>query len=389
MPQNPSIKTHLRYSSIWLLCFLLLSPLCLADNEQEKRQQLKSLNKEMQEIKGLLLTFKNQRSQLQQSLAKSEIAIGSIQNKIANVQKKINRQQADLKKLQKDRSNITLAKKKQKKLIEQQILAAFQIGQQKKLKMLLNQDQPEKLSRALKYYDYFNQARTEQINDYVATIETLNKLELSIAEKTQSLASAKQVLDTQKKNLTDGKKERERSLTKINRSIKNKDQRLQKISAEQKQLKNLIATLEQAISNIKIPDDYNAFINLKGKLPWPLEGKIKNSFGSRRSESSLRWQGINIGASAGSQVKAIHHGRVVFADWFRGSGLLVIIDHGDGYMSLYAHNQSLLIEPGQWIDSGDVIATVGNSGGQKNAGLYFEIRHNGEPTDPKRWCKRV
>ncbi|MDC3332982.1 peptidoglycan DD-metalloendopeptidase family protein, partial [bacterium] len=124
-------------------------------------------------------------------------------------------------------------------------------------------------------------------------------------------------------------------------------------------------------------------------MPWPTAGKLANSFGSKRNGTTLRWQGVNINARQGSDVKAIHYGRVVFADWFRGSGLLVIIDHGDGYMSLYGHNQSLLKSPGEWVIPGESIATVGNSGGQKSAGLYFEIRKNGKPTDPKRWCKRT
>ena len=134
---------------------------------------------------------------------------------------------------------------------------------------------------------------------------------------------------------------------------------------------------------------YQPFGKLKGKLPWPVVGKPSNRFGRYRNGTSLRWQGLTIPSTEGNRVEAIHSGRIVFADWLRGSGLLVIIDHGDGYMSLYAHNQSLLKEIGDWVNPGDTIATVGNSGGQQRSGLYFEIRHNGKPTDPKRWCKRV
>jgi len=161
------------------------------------------------------------------------------------------------------------------------------------------------------------------------------------------------------------------------------------MAKDRSQLERLLDAVEQSIANLEIPSDYRPFHKLKGKLHWPTKGKISKRFGSSRSGSNLRWQGVTLTAKEGSEVNAIHHGRVVFADWFRGSGLLIIIDHGDGYMSLYGHNQSLLIEPGDWVTVGEQIATVGNSGGKKHAGLYFEIRHKGQPTDPRHWCKRA
>jgi septal ring factor EnvC (AmiA/AmiB activator) len=123
-------------------------------------------------------------------------------------------------------------------------------------------------------------------------------------------------------------------------------------------------------------------------MPWPVDGKARNRFGRDRDGGPLKWHGLMIAASEGSTVSAIHHGRVVFADWFRGSGLLRILDHGAGYRSLYGHNQSLLREVGEWVDVGDAIGTVGNSGGRQRTALYFEIRKDGKPTDPDKWCKK-
>jgi septal ring factor EnvC (AmiA/AmiB activator) len=121
-------------------------------------------------------------------------------------------------------------------------------------------------------------------------------------------------------------------------------------------------------------------------MDWPVAGKVVSHFGRPRSEGGLRWQGAQIEAAEGTEVRAIHHGRVVFADWFRGQGLLIIIDHGDGYMSLYSHNKSLLRETGDWVTVGEPIATIGNSGGLSEYGLYFEIRHRGKASNPARWC---
>ena len=351
-----------------------------ADDEAQKRQQLKQLNAEMRQLNKLLNRFKGQRSELQTALQKSEVDIGAIQNKVRKIQRQLAHEQRELKDLQQQRSGLQAAKRGQQKFIEQQILAAYQVGQQKKIKVLLNQEKPDKISRALAYYDYFNLARTEQIEAYVTLISELNNIEPKIIEKTNTLADAKDQLTRQHKKLLTSKQQREQNLAKINSAIKNQDQRLRKMNKDRSELERLLEAVEQTLANIKLPSDYRPFHSVKGKLPWPVDGKPSNRFGSRRS-GTLRWQGLSI--------SAIHHGRVVFADWLRGSGLLVIVDHGNGYMSLYAHNQSLLKETGEWVSAGETIATVGDSGGQASAGLYFEIRHNGKPTDPRRWCKRA
>ena len=371
-------------------CLLLLiaTPPAFA-NDTDKQQQLQKLNREMDSLRKLLDGFQSQRSELQRALKKSEVSIGNIQQRVRRIQRQLASEQQQLKTLQKQRQQLNAEKRQQQKYIEQQILAAYQIGQQKKIKLLLNQQQPDKVSRALAYYDRFNRARKEQIDSYLETIEQLNRLEPAIAAKTDSLTKARQALGREHDQLLATQQQRQQSLAKINSSIKSKDQRLKQIERDRKELERLLDAVEQTLADISIPGEYQPFQQLRGKLPWPVAGTPSNRFGKRRSDSSLRWQGLSIPARAGSRVEAIHSGRVVFADWLRGSGLLIIIDHGDGYMSLYGHNQSLLRELGEWVNPGDLIATVGNSGGQQNAGLYFEIRHNGKPTDPSGWCRRV
>lgn len=386
---------QLQARSIWrrtalIMLAVLLSGFCAANDDEEKtRRQLEQLSKEMKELRGLLDNFKAQRSDLQNSLRKSEVSIGQIQNKIRTIQQQLNNEEAELRTLQKKRQQLQSSKREQQKFIEQQILAAYQVGQQKKIKILLNQEDPDKISRALTYYDYFNEARSDQIQSYITIITDLDEIEPKIVTKTASLSAAKAQLSKEHRSLLNNKKQRQANLDKINSKINNNDQRLKKISKDRSELERLVSAFEQTLANITIPSDYSPFKSLKGKLPWPVSGKPNNRFGYRRNNTSMRWQGLAIPATEGSQVEAIHHGRIVFADWLRGSGLLVIVDHGDGYMSLYAHNQSLLKETGDWVNPGDTIATVGNSGGQQQAGLYFEIRHNGKPTDPKKWCKRV
>ena len=185
-----------------------------------------------------------------------------------------------------------------------------------------------------------------------------------------------------------GKQQRQRDLGLLNKAIRGKDARLQKMAADREELERLLEVIEQAVAELQIPMEFQDFASQKGAMYWPVTGKPSNRFGGRRAGSQMRWRGLVIPAEEGSRVASIHHGRVVFADWFRGSGLLLIIDHGDGYMSLYAHNQALLRDVGEWVSGGSPVAMVGNSGGQQEAALYFEIRHDGKPINPDAWMSR-
>lgn len=374
-----------------LCCLVMLtmgSPLAWCDDEGDKRTQLKQLNKEISNLRKRLKSFRNQRSDLQNNLRSAEIKISQHQQTIQHTQQQLKKRKTELKTLQDQRKTLQTDRLEQQKMISSQVLAAFQIGQQKKLKVLLNQEDPEKLSRALTYYDYFNRARSEQIHRYINIISELDTLEPQIEAKTTELKLTTERLTQSHTKLLSTQQERQRSLAKINSTIKNKDQRLKSINKDRIELERLIKAVEQAITNISLPNQYRPFSQFKGKLSWPVNGKPNNRFGKPRSGSHIRWQGVTIPVIQGSAVSAIHHGRVVFADWLRGSGLLLIIDHGDGYMSLYAHNQSLLAETGDWVTTSEKIATAGNTGGQNQSQLYFEIRHNGKPVNPRQWCKR-
>ena len=370
------------------LAWLMFSPLALADQQQDQ-QKLQQLDREMSSLRRVLGDFKNQRSQLQNELKQSEVSIGSIQRRVRSLTQQLQTEQRQLKTLRQQRQQLNGSKREQQQYIQKQILSAYQMGQQNKIKLLLNQQHPDKISRALAYYDYFNRARQQQISGYIDVLNELKEIEPAIAAKTASLSQARQRLKDEHDTLLSRQQQRQQSLATINASIKSKDQRLQQIQRDRGELERLLNAVEQTLADISLPGDSRPFKQLRGKLPWPVAGKPANRFGKRRSGSSLRWQGLSIPAAAGSRVEAIHSGRVVFADWLRGAGLLIIVDHGDGYMSLYGHNESLLKDLGEWVNPGDLIATVGNSGGQTRAGLYFEIRHRGKPTDPRRWCRRV
>lgn len=375
-----------RFAPVLGVVCLLQAPPSLAKPASEA--DLKKLKNEIHTLQKQLDKHQDQRKEVNKSLRTSEVSIGRIQKQLSQVNAKISKQTEKLKGLQQRRRRLQQSKQDQQAYLAQYMVAAYQIGNEKKLKVLLNQEHPDRLSRVLTYYDYFRAARSERIDEFLNTLSELDNIEPEIVSVREELESAQQKLVAERAELRIHKAQREKALREIDASIRSKDERIRGLIQDQKELQKLLDAMEETIANLKIPSDYRPFKALKGKLPWPTKGKPVNHFG-RKNSGGVKWQGLLISTPVGSSVKAIHHGRVVFADWFRGKGLLMIIDHGDGYMSLYAHNQSLLREAGDWVKTGDIIATTGNSGGLNESALYFEIRRQGKPEDPSRWCKRT
>lgn len=348
---------------------------------QKLKGLIEQLNRELQSVKG-------SRDQLQNELQKSETEIADLVKKIERLKGELKQEKKQLQQLNKERDQLHDARRQQQKHIAQQVRAAYRLGQQGNLKLLLNQESPERVSRMLKYYDYFLTARADKINTYLDTINDLNRVEPQIQQKARQLEQNKSRLQQRHSQLDNRQQERQHTLAKLNRTIDSKDAQLRKLAADRQRLQQLLDQVAAAVASITLPGGDQPFAQLKGKLPWPTRGKIQHRFGSARVAGKLKWDGVLIKAPAGREVQAVHHGRVVFADYLRGQGLLLIIDHGGGYMSLYAHNQTLLRETGDWVSGGETVATVGNSGGRSQVGLYFEIRHQGKPTDPSRWLTR-
>ena len=237
------------------------------------------------------------------------------------------------------------------------------------------------------YYRYLFEARSELLAEYRGTLEELAGVQQQIDASTVALAEREAELKSQQQAVMNAQGERQLAVLDLSESIDSNAEQLKEKEADRQKLESLLAAIEEAVVNLRVPEDFQPFSKVRGKMPWPVAGKPSNRFGNPRNEGKMRWQGVAIPAEEGATVRAIHHGRVVYADWLRGSGLLLIIDHGDGYMSLYAHNQSLLKDVGEWVTAGTAISTVGNSGGQDRFALYFEVRHQGKPVDPAAWCQ--
>ena len=360
-------------------------------SEAEYQAKLEALQNTIKELETELSTVKDSRGKLLDQLESNETRINELMEKIDEIKADLQSEGQALNQLQQQRKQLASEQSSQKKHIAQQVRASYRLGKQSNLKLLLNQDDPQAISRMVKYYDYVLHARTEKLNHYAATVDELNRVEPAILTKTAHLKRNQQALQDRYADLQSAQKQRQNTLARLDATIKTKDEQLRKASQDQAAIERVLSRLQtvtgtSANSHRPFANDSTPFTRLKGKLPWPTQGALTHKFGSYRVAGKLKWDGVVISAQEGAAVKAIHHGRVVFADYLRGQGLLIIVDHGEGYMSLYAHNQSLNKSVGSWVAAGEVIAQVGRSGGQQQAGLYFEIRQKGQPTNPSSWC---
>jgi septal ring factor EnvC (AmiA/AmiB activator) len=370
----------------WILCSgLFLTSQVLAQNAATP-EELERINSAIAKIQTEVANTRNQRGALTTEIQQSEQSIQAVIRQIEEINALVADKELKLPELEKQATDLEQSVAQQQQLIGSYLRSAWISGNQGYLKLLLSQQNPQQSARMLRYYQYLNNARAARITAYKQTLENLNLVKASISGTTEELQQKQQELREQQNLLASAQAERQQIVAKLDASLAERGDELAKLEQEKIEISRLLEEIRRSISNIALGTDQEPFADRKGKLAWPLDGRIQQTFGSRHSLGDLRWEGVTIAGTAGEDIHAIHHGRVVFADWFSTSGLLLIIDHGDGYMSLYAHNQDLFKTVGEWVAAGEVIAAVGNTGGSRDYGLYFEIRHNGKAENPSLWC---
>ncbi|MCK4742554.1 MAG: peptidoglycan DD-metalloendopeptidase family protein [Sulfuriflexus sp.] len=371
--------------------FILLSPLHADEFTDTELQQnkLNELRQRIEKIQSGLSKQQDKHSKLRNQLKKSEKSIGKVNRQLIIIKRKLRNQQSELRKLKSKQQASQVDLTKQRKALGGQIRTAYAIGRQEYLKLLLNQQKPTEMGRTLVLYDYLNRARIESIAKIDAKVLQLALLQEKINKQTLKLKSTRQKRLKKKRSLEASRQQRSSVLNELNKKIRTRKQKLAQAKTDAQQLEDLMQGLRRALADVPTNAGVRkSFRSQKGRYRLPVRGRISSRYGSKRGKTGLRWQGVIIRAKQGAAVSSISHGRVAFADWLRGFGLMIIVDHSDGYMSLYGHNDSLYVETGDWIEAGEEIASVGRSGGRKKPALYFEIRHNGKPTNPLRWVKR-
>ena len=371
-----------------LLTCLLFAPETLPADRDAKEKQLKGVLQKIEKLKKAIDVKEDSKSQYIKQLKTIERKMGGLSQKIRGIDKKIRAKKSELAKLRDTRLKHQRELSRENDYLAEQVYAAFTLGREEKVKLLFSQQDPELLQRNLVYYQYFSNARVDLINGVQKNIDKILETEALIQQARAELEKIQQQLKVEKKQLDKDRGKRKTIIASLDKQLKKQGGSLSRLEDEAAQLQKLINSIEEIF--VDAPESEisrKAFAELRGKLAWPVKGKLKKLFGRHKPLSDLRWQGVMIEAPAGSRVQAVSHGRVAFADWLRGMGNLIIIDHGNSYLSLYGHNEALFKAAGEWVDSGDVIASTGSSGGQKKAGLYFEIRKKGKPQNPTRWCK--
>ena len=268
-----------------------------------------------------------------------------------------------------------------------QVRAAYMSGSQEKIKLLLNQRDPATLGRLMAYYGYLNEYRAENINAVIGHIQELAELRSRVAAEEARIADLAKVRYAELTELNQAQENRQELLAALKSRINNESEEVTRLAAQEKDLSRLIAELTSILSDYPITSE-SPFSDHKGRLTWPVAGTLRHDFGQPRVGGGMTWNGVVLAAPRGHEVRSVYHGRVVFADWLAGLGLLVIVDHGEGYMTLYGYNETTLKKPGDWVAPGDVIATVGESGGQSQPSLYFEIRQGTKAVDPRKWVTK-
>lgn len=392
-----------------------------AKKTEPSKQALSELQQRLESLKKELDSSQEAHKDAADELKESERAISEANKKLYEINNRQQQNKKTLAQLQAESMSANQTLSEQQKLLSSQLYQQYIHGQQSYLQMILQSENPTEIARDVHYYSYIAKARAELINKMQGNLNKINKLNEETAAALKTVAELKQKQIEERRALQSQKLAKSKVVKTLSKQIASQRGEIKKLSRDEKRLSQLVERLARIIPKPKknvrqrlqsrksnssntaedskqsreivarneaVPSDEFAdanFSSLKGKLRLPVRGEVTNRFGTSREDSGISWKGLFIRANEGAEVKSIANGRVVFADWLRGFGNLIIVDHGGSYMSLYGNNQALLKQVGETVQAGDAIASVGNSGGNETNGLYYELRRQSRPFDPLSW----
>lgn len=351
----------------------------------DAEKDLQAVRQRIEELQRSMRRDTDRRDALSGQLRDAEENVRSARSKLGDVRKRIAESDARLDLIAADRKKSEVALAEQRDVLAAELRTAYVGGQEEQFKLLLSQEDPSALGRMLVYYGYFGRARAGKIAEIQGLVAQLDEAAAAEAAEREQLTALEAQSRQQLSAVDAARDERSKALKAMNAKIRNRNDSIAKLKREAASLEKLVADLRRAMSDLPATGGQR-FEKMRGKLAWPVAGKITARFGQGRG-GGLTWNGVLIEAPRGNAVKAIYDGRVAYADWLPGLGLLIIVDHG-GYMSLYAHNEQLNKAVGDRVAAGEQIATVGDSGGRAQPGLYLEIRRGAKPVDPVPWFRR-
>jgi septal ring factor EnvC (AmiA/AmiB activator) len=379
--------TVARRSARWLVA---LAACCAAGAApaDDREAQLARVRERLQTLQSDLNKTKTQRESVREEISDLERKIGISLNQLRTTEKGLGLEERRLNALREKQASQRRRLDEHREALARHARAQYALGRQEHVKLLLMQQDPATVSRTLAYYRYIYQERTERIAAIQTALAEVRELEGAVQAKQKELLAMREQQQRGKNELETHRTRRGTLLASLDRRVATQSRQLEHLREDEARLTRLLKEITTAYAEIPMPRDIKgAFGTLKGKLALPTKGQLSARYGDPKTVGNLKWRGVFVNAAEGAPVRAVARGRVAYADWLRGFGLLLILEHGDGYMTLYGHNQSLHKQAGEWVDAGDAIARVGNTGDVSQPGLYFEIRHNGEPRDPLLWCR--
>jgi septal ring factor EnvC (AmiA/AmiB activator) len=373
------------------LGFALLPGLAASADESpdraETERRLQQVLTDLDRLREQLDATRREHRAEQARLRELDLAVQQASLAYRALEETRQRHETDLDRLEQQRSAYLDNLDDRTAQLARQLRAAYRSGRQSRTRLVLNLDDPEALTRMLAYYDYINRAQAAKITGLRSAVATLDGMQQDIDRELERLVTVRHEQQDVLAQLNAQRERRAALLASIAGDIEQGQTSLRELERDRRDLEALLERLADVLADIPLDlDQRTGVATRKGRLPMPLDGPVRHAFGQSRG-GGMNWQGWLIGAEPGSEARAIAYGRVAFADWLRGYGLLLIIDHGQGYMSLYGYNESLLREVGAWVEPGEAISVVGSNPGSAQ-GLYFELRRNGKAVDPAAWLSR-
>jgi septal ring factor EnvC (AmiA/AmiB activator) len=359
-----------------------------ASSQKQKESELKRVNARIERVRQSVNADIEKRDRLSAQLRDAELAVQTARRELDEARAQRVASEARLEELEREQARRERDLGAERGALAGELRAAYVNGREEQLKLLLNQQDPASVGRMLAYYGYFGRARAERIGSIRDQLDHLALVRERIASEGRRLGELEAKQEQELASLRAAQEKRTSAVASINAQIKSQGGELKRLESQARALEKLITELRKALDNPPVAKKA-PFEPLRGKLPWPVpQGKVLARFGQPRAGGSLRWQGMLIGTERGARVRAPFAGRVAYADWLPGMGLMIVLDHGGGYLSLYGHNDQLFRKVGESVAAGDVIGSVGDSGGSDQAALYFEVRRGREPVNPETWLQR-
>jgi murein hydrolase activator len=345
---------------------------------------LDRITKQLNDLDAWLGGVERKRNQWQRDIQTSDRAVARLSREVDSAATAAAAVQVELTALRAEQAELQAQREIQARHIGEHLTSAHRMEGEDFIKLLLNQESPETFDRMIRYHRYFTAARLATLTDYRTTLDRLRGNQAQLERRADEARRREETLKREQAALVAQREERKALLGRLAAEAEDKAVERQRLNADRERVESLLAELERRAQTL----DGRSFAARKGSLPWPLTGRVIHAFGQPRADGRMSWHGLMVQGQEGAAVAAVHSGRVVFADWLRGFGLLTIIDHGSGYMTLYGHADVLGKQVGDWVEGGEIIARAGRSGGVAAAGLYFEVRHQGRATDPIVWLAK-